>query len=88
MKKIIRQKLFCILVGLLLVLCFARLGYAGFDFGFEIPPRTITVDGMSDDWIGIDPVFNDPQGDSTCNVGTPIRPPFVKHKTAPAPEKY
>lgn len=69
MKKIIWRKLFCALMGLLLVLCFARLGYAGFDFGFEILPGTITIDGMSDDWIGIDPVFSDPQGDSTCNSG-------------------
>jgi len=38
----------------------------------EIPTRTITIDGMSGDWSGIDPILNDEQGDSICEEGTDI----------------
>jgi len=41
--------------------------------GIIIPFRTITVDGISSDWSGINPIVTDAQGDSICETGTDIR---------------
>jgi len=40
--------------------------------GFDVPIRTITVDGQPGDWAGISPILTDPSGDSTCGAGTDI----------------
>ncbi len=43
------------------------------DFGFEIPKANIIVDGMNNDWAGINPVMQSPQYDSNCGEGTDVK---------------
>ena len=45
---------------------------AGLALPFEVPVRTIVVDGAPDDWSGIAPAFEDGAGDSECGAGTDI----------------
>ena len=35
---------------------------------FPLPNRTITIDGLATDWLGIAPVFTDPKGDTEVPV--------------------
>jgi hypothetical protein len=64
-------------MGVLLSLFLVQGTNAGLNFIFEIPTRTITIDGLPEDWAGIEPVLVDPQGDSTCGTGTDIKSVFV-----------
>jgi hypothetical protein len=77
MKKILRKKNVTIIIGVLLSLFLVQGANAGLNFIFEIPTRTITIDGLPGDWAGIKPVLVDPQGDSTCGTGTDIKSVFV-----------
>jgi hypothetical protein len=43
----------------------------------SIPNRTITVDGLPGDWVGIDPIVLDVQGDSICGTGTDIKAVYL-----------
>ena len=53
------------------------VAYADIDVPFEIPYRTIIVDGQPDDWAGISPVVQDAENDSTCSAGTDVDVVFL-----------
>lgn len=72
-----RQRLIYIFMVVFPILMFSGLSYAGLNLAFEIPTKTITIDGEPYDWVGIDPVINDPQGDSLCIVGTDIKAVYL-----------
>ena len=73
MQTIIEEKHKTILIVIFFILCIGQWVYAGLDLGFTIPAGTMTIDGASNDWTGIEPIYNDPQGDSICGTGTDIR---------------
>ena len=63
-----------VLLSVLLVLGLVTFGYAGLLFESEIPIRTITIDGMPEDWDGLSPWITDPQGDIVdCEEGTDFK---------------
>lgn len=51
-------------------------------FPKDIPLASIEVDGNSDDWIGIPPVYQDPSGDSKCGTGSDIKNLYLAHDSA------
>ena len=50
---------------------------AAIAFPFPVPTATITIDGLADDWTGITPLLDDPQGDSSCATGSDIRSVYL-----------
>ncbi|MBF0235794.1 MAG: hypothetical protein HQK65_22565, partial [Desulfamplus sp.] len=43
------------------------------EFPFEVPEKTIKIDGLSEDWASIDPIATDSENDSSCGDGTDIK---------------
>ena len=66
------KKVLCIFPFCVVLLITFQLAYADIDVPFEIPQRTIIVDGQPDDWAGINPIVQDDENDSTCPAGTDI----------------
>jgi hypothetical protein len=77
MKMILCKKHVTIIMGALLSLFFVNGATGELNFPVQIPTGTITVDGLPDDWVGIEPILVDPQGDSTCGSGTDIKSVFI-----------
>lgn len=66
-----------IFVSFLFLLMLFGSGYAGIEFESKIPTQTIVIDGLPDDWEGVQPFFADVQGDSICNGGTDFKEAYL-----------
>jgi hypothetical protein len=68
----------CFLLACLMpALCRAQI-----DLGVPIPTATMAIDGLVQDWAGIEPFAVDFEGDSLCETGTDLRTLYLAQDTA------